>query len=123
MPVQATMGDYQTKRTLETFGFLPPMSQEEIYDQIAYIIAQGWTPAIEHVHPSQAMDDYWTMWKLPFFGEQDLGNVASELEACHRSYPDHHVRITGSAQFASRRLRPHPRLFGVAAEAGVRASR
>jgi hypothetical protein len=43
-----TMGDYQTKQTLETFGFLPPMSQDEIYDQIAYIIAQGWTPAIEH---------------------------------------------------------------------------
>jgi ribulose-bisphosphate carboxylase small chain len=51
MPFQSTTGDYQTKVTLETFGFLPPMSQQEIYDQIAYIIAQGWTPAIEHVHP------------------------------------------------------------------------
>ena len=84
MSLQATMGDYQTKRTLETFSFLPPLSQQEIYDQIAYIIAQGLTPAIEHVHPSDSMRDYWTMWKLPFFGEQDLGNVAAELEACHR---------------------------------------
>ena len=65
MPLQnPTMGDYQTQRTLETFGFLPPMTQDEIYDQISYILAQGWTPAIEHVHPSQAGDDYWTMWKL-----------------------------------------------------------
>ena len=95
MPFQSTTGDYQTKVTLETFGFLPPFSQQEIYSQIAYIIAQGWTPAIEHVHPKGAMDDYWTMWKLPFFGETDLGNVAAELEACHRSYPDHHVRLTG----------------------------
>ena len=41
MPFQSTVGDYQTVATLETFGFLPPMTQEEIYDQIAYIIAQG----------------------------------------------------------------------------------
>jgi ribulose-bisphosphate carboxylase small chain len=95
MPFQSTTGDYQTKVTLETFGFLPPLSQQEIYDQIAYIIAQGWTPAIEHVLPKDAMDDYWTMWKLPFFGETELGNVVAELEACHRTYPGHHVRLTG----------------------------
>jgi len=95
MPIQNTTGDYQTKASLETFSFLPPMTQEEIYDQIAYVLAQGWTPGIEHVHPSQAMKDYWTMWKLPFFGEQDLGAVAAELEACHRTYPGHHVRLTG----------------------------
>ena len=47
MPFQSTVGDYQTVATLETFGFLPPMTQEEIYDQIAYIIAQGWSPVIE----------------------------------------------------------------------------
>ena len=46
------IGDYQTAQTLETFGFLPKLSQEEVYDQIAYLIAQGWTPAIEHEHPS-----------------------------------------------------------------------
>ncbi|WP_462329738.1 ribulose bisphosphate carboxylase small subunit [Thiohalocapsa halophila] len=95
MSFQNTTGDYQTKQTLETFGFLPPLSQDEIYTQIAYILAQGWTPAIEHVHPSQAMDDYWTMWKLPFFGAQELGDVVAELEACHRAYPDHHVKLTG----------------------------
>ena len=95
MPLQNASGDYQTKQTLETFGFLPPMSQEELYDQIAYILAQGWTPAIEHAHPSDASAVYWTMWKLPFFGEQDLGAVAAELEACHRAYPDHHVRLIG----------------------------
>jgi len=88
-------GDFQTAQTLETFGFLPRLTQEEVYAQIAYIIAQGWTPAIEHEHPSQAGNHYWTMWKLPFFGEQDLGRVAEQLEACRRSYPDHHVRLIG----------------------------
>jgi len=89
------VGDYQTAQTLETFGFLPKLSQEEVNAQIAYIIANGWTPAIEHELPSRSMDVYWTMWKLPFFGETDLGAVLAELEACHRAYPDHHVRLLG----------------------------
>jgi len=66
MPFKSTVGDYQTVATLETFGFLPPMTQDEIYDQIAYIIAQGWSPLIEHVHPSRSMATYWSYWKLPF---------------------------------------------------------
>ncbi len=90
-----TNGDYQTMSTLETFGFLPKFSQEEIYAQINYIIANGWTPAIEHTHPRDAFDHYWTMWKLPFFGETHLEAVVNELEACRRTYPDHHIRLTG----------------------------
>ena len=86
------IGDYQTANTLETFGFLPKFTQDEVYDQIEYLIAQGWTPAIEHEHPSQSSNHYWTMWKLPFFGEKDLNAVAAEIEACRRAYPDHHVR-------------------------------
>jgi len=89
------IGDYQTANTLETFGFLPKFTQDEVYDQIEYLIAQGWTPAIEHEHPSQASNHYWTMWKLPFFGEKDLNAVAAEIEACRRAYPDHHVRLIG----------------------------
>lgn len=89
------MGNYETVATLETFGFLPKLSAQEVQAQIAYIIANGWTPAIEHEHPSNAFDTYWTMWKLPFFGENNLGNVLAELEACHSAFPNHHVRLTG----------------------------
>ncbi len=95
MPNVYEAGDYQTAQTLETFGFLPKMTQDEIHDQIAYIIANNWTPSIEHEHPSRSFNHYWTMWKLPFFGERDLGRVVAELDACHRSYPDHHVRLIG----------------------------
>ncbi|MEJ2212633.1 MAG: ribulose bisphosphate carboxylase small subunit [Gammaproteobacteria bacterium] len=91
----STQGDYQTANTLETFGFLPKLTQDEVYDQIAYLIAQGLTPAIEHEHPSGANQHYWTMWKLPMFGAKDMNAVIEELEACHRSYPDHHVRLIG----------------------------
>ncbi|MAV08404.1 MAG: ribulose bisphosphate carboxylase small subunit [Gammaproteobacteria bacterium] len=89
------IGDYQTAQTLETFGFLPKFSREDVYSQIEYLLAQGWTPAIEHEHPSQCTHHYWTMWKLPMFGERDLGTIVQELEACRRAYPDHHIRLLG----------------------------
>lgn len=95
MATMYEMGDYETAQTLETFGFLPPLTQDEIHEQIAYILSQGWTPAIEHEHPSNFMSNYWPMWKLPFFGETNLENVLRELEACHRAYPDHYVRLIG----------------------------
>ena len=90
-----SQGDYQTKATLETFGFLPPLNQEEIYAQINYMLSQGLTPAIEHELPERSANHYWPMWKLPFFGETDLGAVVRELEACRSAYPDHHVRLIG----------------------------
>jgi ribulose-bisphosphate carboxylase small chain len=95
MALTTEMGNFETTQTLETFGFLPKMDQNEIQAQIAYILANGWSPAIEHEHPRNAFDHYWTMWKLPFFGETDLAHVLAELEACHRQFPDHHVRLTG----------------------------
>lgn len=90
-----TVGDYQTKNTLETFGFLPKFTAEEVQSQIAYVIANGWSPAIEHESPENAMEHYWTMWKLPFFGETNMGNVLAELETCRRTYPNHHIRLIG----------------------------
>ena len=89
------MGDFRTAHTLETFGFLPKLSQDEIYQQVAYLLSQGWTPAIEHEQPSKAANHYWTMWKLPFFGEQALESVVQELDACRAAYPDHHIRLLG----------------------------
>ena len=100
MSASHEVGDFQTAQTLETFGFLPKLTQQEVYDQIEYLIANGWTPAIEHEHPSRSANHYWTMWKLPFFGEQDLNAVVAEIDACHRAYPDHHVRLIGYDNYA-----------------------
>jgi ribulose-bisphosphate carboxylase small chain len=90
-----TQGDFQTSQTLETFGFLPKLSQDEVYDQIMYLVSMGLTPAIEHEHPSGASNHYWTMWKLPMFGETNPNRVLEELDNCRRSYPDHHIRLIG----------------------------
>ena len=95
MKNNSQMGDYRTEQTLETFSFLPPFTQQEIYDQISFMLSQGLTPSIEHEAPGAAMSPYWPMWKLPFFGEKTLENVVTELDACRNAYPDHHIRLTG----------------------------
>jgi len=95
MKSNVEVGDYRTKQTLETFSFLPPLTQEEVYGQINYMLSQGLTPSIEHEDPSVISNYYWPMWKLPFFGEKELANVVAELEACHRAYPEHNVRLIG----------------------------
>ena len=73
-------GDYQTAQTLETFGFLPPMTQDEIHEQIAYVLAHGWTPAIEHEHP------------VPV-GQSVLDDV--EAAVLRRDQPEQRSRRTG----------------------------
>jgi ribulose-bisphosphate carboxylase small chain len=87
--------DYKQSIKFETFSYLPAMSPEQIRQQIQYIVAQGWNPAIEHVEPAKSFQYYWYMWKLPMFGEQSVERILSELEACRREYPHHHVRLIG----------------------------
>ena len=79
----------------ETFSYLPKMDAKRIRDQVAYIVSQGWNPAVEHVEPERAGDDYWYMWKLPMFGEKDVDAILRETAECHKANPDNHVRLVG----------------------------
>ncbi len=84
-----------TERKGETFSYLPPLSPDKIRKQIAYLIAQGWNPSVEHTEPEKSFSRYWYMWKLPFFGETSIDKVLAEIDACHRANPGHHVRLVG----------------------------
>lgn len=88
------LGD-PASRKLGTFSYLASLDAEGIRKQVGYIIARGWTPAIEHSEPAHAAESYWYMWKLPLFGEIRAEAVLREAAACHRAYPDHHVRLIG----------------------------
>lgn len=94
LPYQAT------QRRGETFSYLPPMTPERLRKQIAYLLAQGWSPAIEHTEPEKSFSNFWYLWKLPFFGEKNVDRVLGELEACHRANPGHHVRLLGYDNYA-----------------------
>ena len=95
------MQDYKSRlsdpasRKFETFSYLPVMDAERIRKQVAYLVSKGWNPAIEHSEPENAFDHYWYMWKLPMFGETDVGRILAEAEACHRANPANHVRLIG----------------------------
>jgi len=85
---------YKAAKKYETFSYLPPMTADQIRRQIAYAISQGWNPAVEHTEKgTTARTNFWYMWKLPLFGEQSVDAVLSEIEACHREFPDHMVRF------------------------------
>ncbi len=92
--------DYKGGRKYETFSYLPELTPDQIRAQVAYIIRQGWTPAIEHTEPDRSMSHFWYMWKLPMFGEQSVDNVLAELEACRREYPGHLIRLIGYDNYA-----------------------
>ena len=42
-----TQGDYQTKATLETFGFIPKLSAEDVQKQKLNVLS--WIPKIEGI--------------------------------------------------------------------------
>ncbi len=84
-----------TSRRYETFSYLPPMTPEQVRAQVEYLLAQGWSPALEHAEPEHAAGSYWYMWKLPLFGETSVERVLAEGEKCRRANPRHHVRLVG----------------------------
>ena len=96
-----TMRDYHSRlsdpgsRRFGTFSYLPPMSAQGLRKQVEYLLAQGWSPAIEHTEPEHTTGSYWYMWKLPMFGETSAENVLAEADACHKANPRDHVRLVG----------------------------
>ena len=88
------------ERRGETFSYLPPMTQDRLPKNIAYLISQNWNPAIEHTEPEKSMSSFWYLWKLPMFGERSIERILGELEACHRANPGQHVRLIGYDNYA-----------------------
>ena len=78
-----------------TFSYLPPMTALQLRKQVEYILARGWTPAVEHSDAGRAPGSYWSMWKLPMFGETSVERVLAEAEACRKANPGHVVRLIG----------------------------
>lgn len=91
---KSSMSD-PASRKFETFSYLPAMDKTRVKMQVAHIVRKGWNPAIEHTEPENALGHYWYMWKLPMFGETDIDSILSEAAACHKAYPNHHVRLLG----------------------------
>lgn len=110
--------DDPASRKFETFSYLLDMDQARIKKQVAYIVSKGWNPAIEHTEPENAVGHYWYMWKLPMFGETDVNRILAQTEACHKTYPSHHVRLVGYDNDRSQALPEDQEIGGVSHDSG-----
>merc|ERR1712097_199026 len=92
----------------ETMSYMPDFGQQDIANQVNYMIGQGLIPCIEfdtieggQIHrtnsrqPTYYDNRYWTMWKLPLFGATDASAVLAEIEECKRSNPRGYIRVLG----------------------------
>ena len=80
---------------LETFSYLPPLTDEQIAAQTGSILERGLIPAIDHTTDPGPRNRYWSLWRLPLFDRPTPEEVLAEVEACARANPDAYVRLTG----------------------------
>jgi ribulose-bisphosphate carboxylase small chain len=78
-----------------TFSYLPPMTPQQVRQQVEYVLERGWSPAIEYTEAGRAAGSFWSMWRLPMFGETSAERVLAEAEACRKANPGHVVRVIG----------------------------
>merc|ERR1711869_34168 len=72
----ACMLVWKPRIQFETFSYLPPLSDDDIKKQIAYMLRKGLTPCLE-------------------FGCADGDQVLQEVANCKKEYPDHYIRVVG----------------------------
>merc|ERR1711937_13832 len=92
----------------ETMSYMPDFGNQDIANQVNYMIGQGLIPCIEFdsteggvTHrensrmPGYYDNRYWTMWKLPLFGATDASSVLAEIAECKKSNPKAYIRVLG----------------------------
>jgi ribulose-bisphosphate carboxylase small chain len=80
---------------LETFSYLPGLTEHQLEAQVRAILARRLVVGIEYTSAPDPHEHYWTMWKLPMFAAADPAVVLGELEACRRANPDAYIKING----------------------------
>lgn len=83
------------KLTQGCFSFLPDLTDDQIYKQVQYCLANGWAVNIEFTDDPHPRSTYWEMWGLPMFDLQDAAGVMMELAECRRVYGDRYIRVSG----------------------------
>jgi ribulose-bisphosphate carboxylase small chain len=83
------------KLTQGCFSFLPDLTDDQIYKQVQYCLANGWAVNIEFTDDPHPRNTYWEMWGLPMFDLADAAGVMMELSECRRVYGDRYIRLSG----------------------------
>merc|ERR1711879_39818 len=88
----------------ETLSYLPIMTNDDIRQQIEFMMKNKWTPCLEiagdgDVYLNTAMgpgyydNRYWSLHKLPMFGCTSSDEVISAIEACKSDFPQAKIRV------------------------------
>lgn len=80
---------------LETFSYLPRLSDEQVARQVEHILRQGLVPAIEYTLEPGPRSVYWSMWGLPMFEVRSVEQVIAALAACAEANPGGFVKLIG----------------------------
>ncbi len=83
------------ERRYETLSYLPPLSDQQIQQQIQYMFTQGYIPAIEFEEAPTPDLHHWTLWKLPLFSATSPQEVLNEVRECRSEYPSCYIRVVG----------------------------
>jgi len=88
----------------ETLSYLPIMTNDDILQQIEFMMKNKWTPCLEiagdgDVYLNTAMgpgyydNRYWSLYKLPMFGCSSASEVIDAIESCKRDFPQAKIRV------------------------------
>jgi ribulose-bisphosphate carboxylase small chain len=80
---------------LETFSYLPRLSDEQVARQVEHILRQGLVPAVEYTLEPRPPSVYWSMWGLPMFEVRSVEEVMAALAACANANPRAFVKLIG----------------------------
>jgi ribulose-bisphosphate carboxylase small chain len=75
------------------FSFLPPLSDDEIREQVDYAISKGWAVSIEWTDDPHPRNVYWNMWEIPMFQIKDGAAVIYALTACRKACPNTYIKV------------------------------
>lgn len=78
----------------ETFSYLPPMTDEQIENQIRFFLNNDWVIGVEFTRQLGASLGFWEWWKLPFFTLRTSADIMKEFDACRQAHLDCYIRIT-----------------------------
>ena len=80
---------------LETFSYLPRLSDEQVARQVEHILRQGLVPAVEYTLEPGPRSVYWSMWGLPIFEVRSVEGVMAAMAACAEANPEGFVKLIG----------------------------
>jgi len=79
--------------TQGTFSFLPPLTDDEISQQIQYSLDHDWAINIEFTDDPHPRNTYWEMWGMPLFDVKDPATILNEINACRKAAPHAYIRV------------------------------